>query len=449
MTNANNVYENKTFSFGERLSYALSNIGGNLVYTTISSFVTLYYTDSVGIAAATAGTMMLIARIFDGFSDIIMGGIIDKTHTKWGQARPWFIISIIPLVLSLILVFAIPDSMSYTGKVVWMYVTYIFSAVIAFTMCTLSAVAMQALMTGDIKQRMGLNSLYQIFGFVIIIVLNMVTPNVYGAIGWRNMALLYAALSTICLVIPAVVCKETKHLCATGEVKQNEHKVSLKVGLLLLVKNKYFWIILVLSIMNYIGIGTFNGAGIFFTSNVLHNPGLFGLLTIAGMGPTILLTGFVPKVAMKLGKKNTIFAGYILQTVGYGLAFIANANLPLILVGLIIKGVGLAGVAGLLIPMIGDVIDYGELQNGMRLDGLTNSVSSLGIKLGTGLGSALVGWLLAWGAYQAGSEVQPESALIAMRMLVGGIPAIVSLIGVIFSFFFNVEQDVQKLRASK
>jgi len=107
------------------------------------------------------------------------------------------------------------------------------------------------------------------------------------------------------------------------------------------------------------------------------------------------------------------------------------------------------GVAGLLIPMIGDVIDYGELQNGMRLDGLTNSVSSLGIKLGTGLGSALVGWLLAWGAYQAGAEVQPESALIAMRMLVGGIPAIVSLIGVIFSFFFNVERDVENIRASR
>ena len=449
MANKNSNYATKSFSFGERLSYALANIGGNLVYTTISSFVTLYYTDSVGIAAATAGTMMLIARIFDGFSDIIMGGIIDKTHTKWGQARPWFMISILPLVISLILVFTIPDSMSYTGKVVWMYVTYIFSAVIAYTASTLSVVAMQALMTGDVRQRMSLNSLYQIFGFVIIIALNMITPNVYGAIGWRNMAFLYAALSAVCLIIPALVCKETKHLTAEGDEKQEEQKVSLKVGIPLLVRNKYFWIILVLSIANYIGIGTFNGAGIYFTTNVLHNPGLFGLLTIAGMGPTILLTGFVPKVATKLGKKNTLFVGYILQTAGFGLAFLANANLPLILAGLVVKGIGLAGVAGLLIPMIGDVIDYGELQNGMRLDGLTNSVSSLGIKLGTGLGSALVGWLLAWGAYQAGAEVQPDSAIFAMRLLVGGIPAIVNLVGVGFSFFFNVERDVQKLRESK
>ena len=93
--------------------------------------------------------------------------------------------------------------------------------------------------------------------------------------------------------------------------------------------------------------------------------------------------------------------------------------------------------------MIGDVIDYGEKQSGLRLDGLTNSVSSIGTKLGTGLGSALVGWVLAWGAYNGAAEVQVASALVSMRVLVGGIPAICGILGVVFSLMFNIEKDMK------
>ena len=115
----------------EKLAYGMSNMGGNICNTAIASFITLYYTDSVGIAAATVGTMLLIARIFDAISDIVMGTVIDRTNTKWGQARPWFILSILPFALSTILVFAVPDGMSTLGQTIYMYVTYIFTGVIS------------------------------------------------------------------------------------------------------------------------------------------------------------------------------------------------------------------------------------------------------------------------------------------------------------------------------
>ena len=122
-------FKHQKISGLEKVSYGLSNFGGNLVYATISSFATLYYTDNVKIAAATVGTMMLVARIFDALSDVAMGGLIDKTHRKQGQAKPWYIWSMIPLVLSLILIFALPSSWGDTAKVIYMYVTYIWSAV--------------------------------------------------------------------------------------------------------------------------------------------------------------------------------------------------------------------------------------------------------------------------------------------------------------------------------
>lgn len=277
------TFNHQKIGMFEKIAYGMSNMGGNICNTAIASFITLYYTDSVGIAAATVGTMLLIARIFDAISDIVMGTVIDRTNTKWEQARPWFVLSILPFVLSTILVFAVPDGMSTLGKTIYMYVTYIFTGVICYTMNSLAAVSMQSLMTGDTKERMGLNAPYQIFGFVSIIAVNMVTIN----------------------------------LVETTEESKKEIKVTLRQGLPVLLRNKYFYIVLILSISNYITINTFNAGGVYYAMYILGNGNLFGLITIAGMLPTILLTTAVPYVGNKLGKKNTLMLGYILQAVGF------------------------------------------------------------------------------------------------------------------------------------
>ena len=86
-------------SGGEKLAYALGDLGSNFVWTFCSSWLTLYYTDSVLMAAGVIGTIMLVLRLADGVSDIIFGALIEKTHTRAGKARPWFGGSIIPLVI--------------------------------------------------------------------------------------------------------------------------------------------------------------------------------------------------------------------------------------------------------------------------------------------------------------------------------------------------------------
>ncbi|MCD8300298.1 MAG: MFS transporter [Clostridiales bacterium] len=105
--------------------------------------------------------------------------------------------------------------------------------------------------------------------------------------------------------------------------------------------------------------------------------------------------------------------GYVLQAIGYGIVQFFGTNLIFMIIGLAIKGVALATAAGLLIPMIGDVIEYGERKTGKRLDRLTNAVATCGIKIGTGLGAALVGWMLAWGNYVANAAVQAGKLLSA------------------------------------
>ena len=109
--------------WGKRIGYGIGDLGCNLVFSTMSSYLLIFYTDVFGIAAAAAGTMMLVTKLIDAITDTVMGMIVDKTHTKWGQGRPYFVIGAVPFAVFTVLTFIVPD-LSEGGKLVWAYVTY-------------------------------------------------------------------------------------------------------------------------------------------------------------------------------------------------------------------------------------------------------------------------------------------------------------------------------------
>lgn len=109
--------------WGKRIGYGIGDLGCNLVFSTMSSYLLIFYTDVFGIAAAAAGTMMLVTKLIDAITDTIMGMIVDKTHTKWGQGRPYFVVGAVPFAVFTVLTFIVPD-LSEDGKLVWAYVTY-------------------------------------------------------------------------------------------------------------------------------------------------------------------------------------------------------------------------------------------------------------------------------------------------------------------------------------
>ena len=126
---------NEKVSVREKVCYGVGDIGANLVWTTVASFLTIYCTDVAGIAAGVVGTLMLIARLFDGVSDLFMGVIIDKTNTRWGKARPWVLWSAPPLVISLIMIFSVPN-FSDNGKAIYLLIVYIFLAAVCLPLQT-------------------------------------------------------------------------------------------------------------------------------------------------------------------------------------------------------------------------------------------------------------------------------------------------------------------------
>ena len=110
---------NYKVAFREKVAFGVGDLAVNFVWASIGMFIVYFYTDIIGISAGIVGTLMLISRIWDGISDIIMGNLIDKTNTKYGKARPWILWLSVPFGLSTILLFAVPPNIGNVGTILY------------------------------------------------------------------------------------------------------------------------------------------------------------------------------------------------------------------------------------------------------------------------------------------------------------------------------------------
>ncbi len=133
-------------TFRERLGYGLGELPG-AANSILAAFLTMFYTDSVGMAAGVVGTMFFISKLLDGITDLIAGTLVDKTKTKWGKARPWLLWMAIPIGLSLALIFWIPQDGSNMEKLVYAFVTYNLFTSILYTIVGVAKAALMPLMT--------------------------------------------------------------------------------------------------------------------------------------------------------------------------------------------------------------------------------------------------------------------------------------------------------------
>lgn len=135
-----------------RLSYAGGDVACNVVFGMVGTLLTLFYTDYVGVAAATVGLIMLLSRFFDGFSDMIMGIIVEKTNSKWGKSRPWILWMSVPYALSAILLFTVPHTMGVVQSI-YIFVTYNFCTTVCYTAINLPYGSLSAMMTRVSSER--------------------------------------------------------------------------------------------------------------------------------------------------------------------------------------------------------------------------------------------------------------------------------------------------------
>ena len=439
-----------TTSGGERLFYAIGDLGSNFVWTFCSSFLTLYYTDSVLISAGLIGTIMLICRIFDGFSDIGAGVLIEKTHSKKGKARPWFGGSIIPLVIIQLLVFSVPSAMSNGAKIAWIIVSYFLLTVVAYTINNVSYHAMLPRISLTSEDRNKVSSLRGIFSFIAGLLLAILTPKLLAAGGgekvqsaWSSVALIYCIL---CLVFEGICFFGTKEKIASDEGEKAEETRDLKPAIKELLHTKYFYITVLVFIFAYIVNGVFLSTAVYFTRDVFGNADMYSLIAIVSILVAVIVMAFAPKMFAKHGKRKVLLAAAVVGIVGGIIGYVGakGLNAGLVYLSTALHGVMLAPYVAGMFTFASDIIDYLEKKLGERYEGLVTSVSSVGSKVGVGLGSAILGWGLAAGKYDGALAAQPQSALNAETVLLFIVPAVASAVLFGLMWFWDIDRHLDK-----
>jgi GPH family glycoside/pentoside/hexuronide:cation symporter len=431
----------------EKLAYSLGDVASNVVWSGVGAFATYYYTNSAGLAAGAVGTMFLISRIFDGISDILMGLVIDRTRSKYGKARPWLLWMALPFGIAAVLLFSVPQSWGPGAKLVYAYITYNLLATLVYTAINLAYGTMTALITDDSRDRTLLNIFRMVGAIICALAVNMIIMPMVQSFGggpgaWQ---ITFSILSIAAVVLFFLCFLGTKE--RVGSSTKKEDAIPVKIAVRALLKNKYWYLLVINSILLTIGNQASSGANIYFAKYALGDETLVGLLALTSAAPMFIALFFMAPLAQKLGKRNLVFSGSLVSLVGMAVQCINPASMVLILVGNIIRGLGLSGTTAVGFVMIADAIDYGEWKTGVRTEGLVYSASSFGGKVGTGLGSAALGWALAIGAFNPSLEVQAAPAMTAILSAFLYIPILLTVLSLIVLSQYKLDKELPHILA--
>ena len=449
--------EKKYLKWYNKVGYGSGDIAGNIVYAFLTSFVMVYLTDTVGLASGIVGTLIAVSKLFDGFTDIFFGSLIDKTHSRLGKARPWMIYGYIGCAITLVACFAVPAGMGKFAQYTWFFIAYTLLNGVFYTANNIAYSALTSLITKNSKERVQMGSYRFIFAFSTSLLIQTITVGFVDwcggdAAAWRLVAIIYAIVGLVVNTISGLSVKELpEEELNDGEPKKTEEKYSLVQAFKLLIKNKYYIMICGTYILQQL-YSAMIGAGLFYMTWVLKNKNLFGQFAWAVNIPLIIALIFTPTLVGKWkGMYKLNLRGYIIAVIGRALVVVAGyiGSIPLMLAFTALAALGQGPWQGDMNAVIASCSEYTYLTQGKRVDGTMYSCTSLGVKIGGGIGTAVVGWLLELSGYKGTMAVQPQSALDMMQFMYLWLPLIFDILILLILSRMNVEAANEKLKAER
>lgn len=438
----------------DKLLYALSMGGIIPAYVLFASLMMYYYTDAVGIAPGTVGTMMLIAAIWDGINDPIMGIIIDHTHSRWGKCKPFIVAGSAAICVFIVLALNIPE-IGDTGKVAYMYVTYIGMGM-AFTCANMGINIQLTRFTRNQNEVASLNA-WAYFanscsGMIIAAtVMTMLTAfsgsegNLrlgYGRMGW-----VFAGI-TLIAVIAAAFGKERNYYAE--DAQSQGKKIPFKSYLKAVVTNKPYLILIVSSAIVLVCYMFWMSVIVYYCTYNLNNAEIYSpVTTIVNIACAVPIFALVA-LTKKFDKKHLYIASLLVVIIGMGLRYLTNDSTMIslyILIAVAFLGYGLWTI--LVSPMLVDCASYQRIRTGIDTSGVVLCSVTMVSKIGTGLSQSILGSLMERYGYVEDAAVQNDAILSLFKhcnitvMLVG---AIVSII--IISFYKLKDKELAKMEAA-
>lgn len=431
----------------EKVSYSFGDCAGQIYVTLATYFLTGYYTDTIGISAMAVGTMMLVARIFDGSTDLVMGVIIDRTKSKHGKTRAWILWTTPLMAVALIALFSVPESASDSGKLIYAYITYILLNCIIYTANGIAYNSLLARMTLNIQDRCAASSIRFVLGNIMALLINGVTASLVTQIGWQKLVIIYAIVELVLLYACFFGCREHIDERELGTDEAKTVKVPLKISIPALGKNKYFFMQALMMVCLYINITLVGSMTYYYCNTVLGNLAVMTVITMAYNIPTILGSLVNPLLVAKVGKRKVLIICFAAAIMGRVLVGMAGSSFAILMLGVAAHGLALGPVYSNVFAMTADIVDYGEWKTGIRSEGLVTCSVSFGMKVGLGLGSAVVAWVLSHGGYVGTAAVQSAEAVSSIRFGFGYLSAILSVVCLVLTVIMNLDKNMEKIQS--
>lgn len=427
--------------FISKLAYGMGDVGCNFSWMFVGNFLMIFYTDVFGISMSAVATLMLFSRFWDAINDPIIGGLSDKTHTRWGRYRPWLLFAAPLTALVLILTFWAHPDWSQTHKIIYMAVTYCI-LVLGYICVNIPYGTLCGAMTQNMTERAQINTSRSVSAMIAIGIINIITIPLIEWLGNGNarqgyllIAILYGTIFAVCHIFCFAKTKEVVEVPVA-------QKIPLRLQLQAVAKNKPYLLALLGQVLfGFILYGR-NADLLYYFTYVENDAVLFTYYSMAIIIPSIIGAACFPKVFQLTSNKGwaaSVFA------FGTGITIIAlfffspvTSPIPFYLFAALSQFF-FSGFNTAIYAIIPDCVEYGEWRTGIRNDGFQYAFISLGNKIGMALGTALLALSLGWAGYEA-NTTQNEAVVAIMRHSFSTIPGILWVVTALALFFYKLDK---------
>lgn len=423
------------------IPFGLGAASASMSYV-LTTQLTYCLTDSYAMSAMLVGSIFLISRIFDGVTDIIAGFIIDKTHTKFGKARPFDLFAV-PLWIVLILCFNVP-SFSTTGKVIWVFLTYNLCQSVCYTFVTVSQTVRVRRSFGEDARSKAL-ALAGIVSAVCSTLVGILCPTLITIFenrpyGWT--------IIIGCFAVPGIIMTLTQFFMLPekngDKVEEKIEKLTIKDSVKALFTNKYIFIvasaIILISMVNIVIVTAQN----YYFKYIVGDLSLLSFVSMASLVGYFTLV-LMPVFTKRLGNRNTMLVAFLLIAVFSILKYGFKVNVAGLAVCTALSGVGVTLATCMRDMLVIDCMRYGQWKSKNNYEGIYASVKGFSDKMALGIGSMAVGAILEIGGFDGGLGVQTATAERAISFCYAGFPAILGLLGVVIMICYRLESKLKEL----
>lgn len=410
----------------------------------MTTYLLFFYTDVFGLTANEVAILFVVARTADVFESLIIGVMIDNTHSRWGKSRPFFLWYSFPYVVFAVLTFVTPNFLPHSGKLIWAYVTYL-GLGFFYTAVNLPITSILPTMTNNEQETTLLGVIRQFCGSsvqIIVAVFTIPLVNLFGQgdqeKGFLGTIILFGFISLV------LILNTFFHVRERYTNKEISHQPISEVWKML-KQNKPWIVISIVIFLYWLTTSIKNQTTIYYFKYVIHDE---NLVSFANSFTFTALIGVVAIyfVSAKLGKKNTMLLGIITAFVGQLIITFAayTTNLPVLFIGIFINCIGGGFIIGLVSIMIADTIRYGTAM-GIQAEGVLASTDDFGVNLGLGLGGLITAESLQISGYVS-NKAQTAATISAINLNYALIPLILYVIMFLILLGYNEKKIIQAIK---